>query len=112
VDPQHDLKSFDYIVKGKLKSTRLHLAGNLLPLGLLGLLAVPCIFIDYHLEYEVIVHRNAPEGGEIMRKSYEWSGKKTVGFYYNLTASYDLFVEGLQKTLPEVVKDLANMLPR
>ena len=110
VDPQRDLKSFDYVVRGKLKTTRLHIAGNFVPLGILGLLGMPCIFIDYRLEYEVIVLKNLPEGGEVMRKSYEWEGKKVAGLYYHLTGGYDLFVEALGKTLPQVVADLANIL--
>jgi hypothetical protein len=108
VDPQRDLKTFDYVVRGKLRMTRLHLAGNFLPLGILGLLGMPCIFIDYRLEYDVIVLKNQPEGGEVMRKSYDWEGKKVIGLYWRLTASYDLFVEALNQTLPRVVADIAN----
>ena len=112
VDAQMDLKSFDYVIRGRLKSTRLHMAGNFLPLGILGLLGVPCIFIDFRIEYEIILFKNQQEGGEIFRQTYTWSGKKAVGFYYHLNASYDLLVEALNKTLPQVVTDLARVLPR
>jgi hypothetical protein len=110
VDPQRDLKTFDYVIRGRLKSTRLHLAGNFLPLAFLSVLGLPCVFVDYRIEYEVVLSKNG--GGELMRKTYEWSGKKAVGIYYHWTAAYDLFVEGLSRTLPRVVGDLAGALPR
>src|SRR5262249_18310216 len=115
VDAQRDLKTFDYVIRGRIKSTKLHIVGNAVPLGILMILGFLYVFLDYQIEYEVIMLKNQPEGGEpnqIARKTYEWSGKKVVGLYYHWSAAYDLFVEGLNRTLPEVVSDLANSLPR
>jgi hypothetical protein len=111
IDPQRDLSKFDFVVRGKIKHTRLKVAGNAIPLGLLAILGVPYIFVDYDFEYDVILLRNGGDNAELMRKTYYWSGKKVIGLYYHWTAFYDLFVSGIQKTLPEVVRDLANALP-
>jgi hypothetical protein len=105
---QTDLKTFDYVVMGKLKRTTLVSHGNIVPLGLLGILGAPYVFVSYSIEYEIQLFRPADMSAPVSTNVYTYAGKKVVGLYYNLSAPYDLFVQALEATLPEVVADIGK----
>ena len=111
VDSQRDLSKFDYVIKGKIKRTEMTTHASVLPCGVLAILGVPFFFVEYHFQFEVVLLKNAQSGETLMRKTYDYEGKKVIGLYYHHTAMYDLFTAGLEQTLPQVVQDLAAALP-
>lgn len=110
VNTKVDLREFDYVVTGALKSTRM--AGHLVlvPLATLGILGVPYMFVFYDLEYEVRVAFAQNPANALMAKSYKFSDSRVVGLYYNQSAAFDMFIAGLESTLPNIVDDIANIV--
>ncbi len=107
-----DLKSFDYIVRGKLRATTYELHINIIPLAILGLLGVPYQFPNFELAYEVTVTSAARPDTPIFQETYAFSDSTVIGLYYNQSAAYDMFVAGLEDTLPRVVQDVAVAVKR
>lgn len=105
---QVDLSGFDYVVMGKLRRTHFETHINIVPLGLLSLLGVPYCFVSMDMSYEVDVFRPGSMSVPLAHHTYQFRGSRSVGLYYNLSAYYDLFIEGLEETMPRVVTDLAE----
>jgi hypothetical protein len=103
-----DLRGFDYVVTGKLTNTRFSYHVVMVPLALLGILGVPYTFTFYDLDYEVAVALARDPGAPFMRKTYTFSDSTVVGLYYGQSAAFDMFIGGLEKTLPAVVQDIAQ----
>lgn len=73
--------------------------------GLRG--AVPYQFPSFELAYEVTLTSTANPATPIFQQTYAFSDSTVVGLFYNQSAAYDMFVAGLEDTLPRVVQDLA-----
>ncbi len=98
---------YDYLVRGRLRTTRYSVHSSVLTGVLLGVFGVPCFFTDYYLEYEVELYAGADHSRALMKRSYRFSGSRTGGLYYNAPSAYGLFTRSLEQTLPRVVQDLA-----
>ncbi|MBM4370493.1 MAG: hypothetical protein FJ098_02515 [Deltaproteobacteria bacterium] len=107
VNAKVDLRSFDFVVQGKLKKTRYDQHTNLIPLGVLGLLGMPYTFTSLEMEYEVFLFRARDLATPIITRTYSFEDSTAVGLYYNQSAAFDMFIAGLETTLPQVVSDLA-----
>lgn len=107
VNTKVDLRSFDYVVTGSLKTTRFAAHTNLIPLTLIGILGVPYLFTNYELEYDVAVAPAQDPSRPIMKKTYKFTDSTVVGLYYNHSAAFDMFIGALEQTLPTVVEDVA-----
>lgn len=112
VNTKTDLASYDYVVRGKLRVTSFDLHVNIVPLGILGLLGVPFQFPNFELAYEVSVTSVKNPATPIFVKTYSFSDSTVGGLYYGQSAAYEMFVAGLEQTLPEVVQDVANAVKR
>ena len=107
VNTKVDLRAFDYVVTGSLKTTRFAAHTNLIPLTLIGILGVPYLFTNYELEYDVTVAPAQEPSRHIMTKTYKFADSTAVGLYYNHSAAFDMFIGALEQTLPTVVEDVA-----
>lgn len=107
INSKVDLTTFDYVIMGKLKRTTLKTHVNLIPLALLGIIGVPYAFTNYELEYEIELYRGGRVDEPIYSETYTYRRKKAVGFYYNGSAHFDMFIGGLEDTLPRAVQDIA-----
>lgn len=105
-----DLDSFDYVVKGKLINTKMVTHSNMIPLGLLSIFGVPFIFVNYTLEFEVSLYQGKNIEEPILTRTYLFEDKKVRGMYYGFSAHFDLFMDGLEGLLPDVVQDIANAI--
>lgn len=110
VNTKVDLRGFDYVITGALKKTRFAEHVVLTPLGYLGILGVPFAFAYYDLDYEVVVAPAQNPAEPILRKTYTFSDSRVIGFYYNQSAAFDMFIGGLERTLPTVVEDIATIV--
>lgn len=106
-----DARRFAWQVRGRVLRTHVEAHANPIPLGALGVLGVPYVFVSYEAQYEVQLFRR-DETQPTFTQRYQFSGRRAVGLYYNLSAYRDLFVEGLESTLPQVVQDLAVAMRR
>lgn len=105
---QVDLRRFDYVVMGKLRRTHFEVHINIVPLAVLGVFGAPYCFVSMDMEYEVDLFRRGAMGTPLAHHTYRFHGSRVVGLYYNLSAYYDLFIEGLEGTLPRVVTDISE----
>ena len=106
-----DARRFNWHVRGRVLRTHFASHGNIVPLGLLGILGVPFNFVRYDMEYEVqLFARDDPQPVFVGR--YPFAARRAVGLYYNLSAYHDLVVDALESTLPRVVRDLAVAIHR
>ncbi len=101
------LASFDYVIMGKLKNTKLTQHINMIPLALLGILGAPYIFVNGEMEFEISLYKGGKLDNPLLTKTYTFKDSMVVGLYYNHSAYFDLFIGALEKNLPIVVKDLA-----
>jgi hypothetical protein len=99
----------DYVVVGRIKQTAFRT--DLVPIAAaLSLLGVPWGVSRYHLEYEVALYDARDRTSPIFSRTYDWSGKRTLGAYYNGEWAFALFVAGLEHTLPRVVSDVEDAI--
>lgn len=110
VNAKVDLRSFDFVVHGKVKKTKFARHVNIVPLAVLGLLGVPYDFQSLEMEYEVLVFRSSDLVHPILRRTYSFNDSTAVGLYYNQSAAFDMFIRGLETTLPKVVRDVASVV--
>ncbi len=110
INSKVDLTKFDYVVMGKLKRTKLVNHVNLIPLAVLGIVGAPYAFVNYELEFEIELYRSGNTDAPIFSKSYTYRGKKAIGYYYNYSANFDLFIGGVEETIPRAVRDLAEAI--
>jgi hypothetical protein len=102
-----DIASFDYVVMGKLRKTKLAYHINPIPLVFLAYLGAPYYFTNYEMEYELVVYRGDAIGEPVFEKNYKYRGGRAVGLYYNHSANFDLFIGSIERTLPEAVRAIA-----
>ncbi|MFC1705237.1 hypothetical protein ACFL59_00260 [Planctomycetota bacterium] len=110
VNVKTELSSFDYVVRGKLKNSKLTTHINFVPCALLAILGAPVLFVNYDLELEISAFGGSDPATPVFTKAYYISESKVAGLYYNHNAYYDLFLETLEQTTVKVVKDLAKAL--
>ncbi len=108
IDVKTDLSTFDYVITGKLKTAEMSTHVNIVPLGFLTLLGVPCVFINSWMIIEVSLFKSSDMKNAIMNRNYYTVDSRMVGLYYNHSAYFDLFVGALEEILPRVVDDLAE----
>lgn len=109
-DVEQAPEPFDYLVKGRVIRTLFDEHFNLVPLGLLGPFGVPYRFSDYEMEFEVSVYAAGDLANPVLQETYTFSDEKVGGAYYNHHAAWKMFMAGLEKTLPQVVRDVAAAL--
>lgn len=108
VNTRVELSSYDYVVTGKL--TRRKLSSHVNPIPLLypvSIIGAPFQFVHFDGEFEVSVFSSGSLDKPLMTKTYSIKGTKLAGLYYGHSAAFDLFIGGLEKTLPQVVTDIA-----
>ncbi len=110
INTKVDLRSYDYVVTGKLKKTEFTVHFNIIPLGILGILGVPFVFINYEMDYELSFYRADNMNTAIGTKAYTYSGTKVAGQYYGQEACFDHFIGSLEKSMQQGVLDLATAI--
>ena len=103
-------QDFDYVLSGKLTSTRFHAGQSPIIHLLVGLLGVPYEIASYDLEYEVTLFDTRNPYVPVFQRAYVFKDRRAVGVYYNHEWAYPMFVRGLERTLPQVVGDVAAVL--
>jgi hypothetical protein len=106
----NDGGTYDYLLRGRLRTSRYAIHTSVITGVLLGLLGVPCYFTNYQLEYEVELFSSVDQAHPLMKQTYRWSGSRTGGLYYNSPTAHPLFTRGLEETLPQTVRDVAIAL--
>ncbi len=99
-------RSAEFIVTGRIKRTQLREDTVPLSFLVLGALGVPYGVSHYDLAYEVDLFDVRDRTKPIFSRTYDWHGKRTLGVYYHHQFAYDLFIAGLNDTLPAVIADL------
>jgi hypothetical protein len=112
INTKTELSSYDYVIRGKLRVTTFDLHVNIIPLGILAILGVPYQFPNFELAYEVTVTSSARPATPIFQKTYSFDDSTVIGLYYNQQAAYEMFIKGLEETLPQVVNDVAVAIKR
>ncbi len=112
VNSKTDLRTFDYIVRGKLTKSRLEMHYNLIPLAVLGILGMPYTFYNSEFEIEVSISSAANPDVALLTKTYTHKDSRVQGLYYNHDARYQLFVGVLEKMLPDMVTDLSAQIKK
>jgi hypothetical protein len=102
-----DLDRFDYVLSGQLVSTRFSTNTNIFPLTFLTVLGAPNTFITYEMEFKVALFSRANRSTSMFEQTYRFEGHGLQSLYYGQSAYFDLFIAGLEETLPQVVNDLA-----
>jgi hypothetical protein len=102
--------TYDYMLRGRLRTSRYTIHTSVITGVLLGLLGVPCYFTNYQLEYEVELFTAADQAHPVMKQTYRWGGSRTGGLYYNSPTAHPLFTRSLEDTLPQTVRDVAVAL--
>jgi hypothetical protein len=98
---------YDYLVRGKLRSSRYSVHESLMTAIVAGLVGVPCFFTSLDLEFEVELYSAEDATRPLFTRTYRFADSRIGGIYYNTPSAYGLFVHGLEQVLPEVVRDLA-----
>lgn len=108
INTRINLNSFDFVVMGKLRTTRITQHINIVPLAFLAILGAPYIFVDAVMEFEVSVFRSGNMTKPVYSKTYSFAGSRIVGLYYNHSAHFDLFIGALENMISEAVMDIAR----
>jgi hypothetical protein len=98
---------YDYLVRGRLVETRYQEHASLALALAAGLLGAPCYFTYLDLAFEVSIYRADDQAHPLVAKTYRFHDERIGGLYYNAPSAFGMFVRGLERTLPEVVRDLA-----
>jgi len=103
-------QQYDYVVAGRIHTTRFdeHSSAALAIAG--GLVGVPYVFITYNLAYDITLYDARDRRHALFQRTYGFRDSRAAGLYYNQGWSYPMFVRGLEQTLPEVVFDLAAVM--
>ncbi len=104
------IEQADYYVTGRL--TRSSLRSDTVPIAAwtIGLLGVPYGVVHFDLEYEVAVYDARMPQQPIFVRAYQSRDRRLKGHYYNHDAGYALLVEALGETLPQVVRDISQVI--
>lgn len=105
-----NLGSYDYVIRGKLNKAKLETHVNPIPLGILSIIGAPCVFHNFTLDYDILLFKSTDVTRPIFQKTYHFDKLGLQGMYYGQSARFDLFIGGLEDTLPEVVNDIADNL--
>lgn len=101
------LRSFNYVIMGKILKSEFERHINIIPLAVLGIVGAPYIFVKGEVTFEISLYRTRNMNKPLFTKKYTHTDSKAVGLYYNHNACFDIFIEALESKLVEVVKDLA-----
>lgn len=107
-----NLSEYDYVVKGKLNKSELETHVNILPLGILSLIGAPAAFHNFTLDYEIQLFKADDMSRPLFANTYHRELSMTEGLYYGQSARFDLFIQALEVTLPEVVLDIAGKVKK
>lgn len=108
VNARTSLQDFDYVIRGNVKKTKYKSQTNIIPLAILGLLGTPYMFTNFEIEYEVLLFEPSDLSTPLHRETYTFEDSTPVGLYYNSSAAFDMFIAGLETTIPDVVSDIAD----
>jgi hypothetical protein len=108
INTKTDITGFDYVIMGKLTKTEMKEHANVIPLGVLSYIGAPFVFVKYETEFELELYKSTDMDNPIFKKKYAYSDNGAIGLYYNMSKYYELFVESLEKTLPDAIKDIAQ----
>jgi hypothetical protein len=100
----------DYFVTGRL--TKSALRTDSVPIAAVAgaLFGVPFKIFHFDLEYEIEVWDARIPSQPIFRRTYSAREKRLKGLYYNHDAEFSLLRDGLEETLPQVVRDIAQVI--
>lgn len=96
---------FDYIVEGRMVRSDVRTEANPIPLGVLSFFGAPFIFATGHLSVELDIRETATNQ-VVFTKTYDWSGKRAAGLYYNLGYARSLLEAGLEDIVHQAVDDI------
>jgi hypothetical protein len=100
----------DYVVTGRIVRTRFRVDRVPISHLVFGIFGVPFGSSRYDLEYEVTLYDARDRTTPIFTRTYAWNDRRVLGAYYNHEWAYRLFQGGLEQTLPQVVRDLADVI--
>jgi hypothetical protein len=103
-------RDYDYVLVGRLKRTHFRDDRTGILQLVLGPLGVPTGAAHYNFEYEVTLLDGHDRSRVLFTRVYRFDDKRTLGYFYNRNWAYKMFLGGLNKTVPDVVSDLALAL--
>jgi hypothetical protein len=109
-DPNIIASDFDYVVTGRVFATRLQEDSSGILQIAFGLFGVPYRFARYDLAYEISLFDSRDPSRPVFQHVYRATERVAQGLYYNHGYAYPMFVRGLERTLPEVARDLATLM--
>jgi hypothetical protein len=109
--PRVDPNEADYIVTGRIRETRLDTHESVLLGAVLGLLGVPHYYGRLDVAYEVSLYRSSDRVTPLWRRLYRVSDRRVGGLYYNHGLATPMLTRALERSLPEVIAELAAALP-
>jgi hypothetical protein len=104
---QHD---YDYVLMGRIKRTHFRDDHAGIIDFLLGPFGVPTGSARYDFEYEITLLDGHDRARVILTRAYRFHDKRTLGAWYNRNWAIDMFLRGLNATLPNAVEDIAVAL--
>jgi len=106
LDPQQA----DYFVTGRLVRSSLRSDAFPFAAAALGVLGVPFKVAHYDFQYELALFDARAPQKPIFVHGYRFQDKRVGGLYYNRDAAYSLLQRGLEMTLADAVRDLAQII--
>jgi hypothetical protein len=100
----------DYFVTGRLVRSALRTDSSPIAAVVGAVFGVPFKVFHFDLEYEIEVWDARVPYQPIFRRSYSAREKRVMGLYYNHDAAYSLLRGSLEETLPQAVRDVAQVI--
>lgn len=110
--PRVDAGEADFIVTGRIRETRLDEHESVLLGCALGLFGVPHYYGRLDVTYEVSLYRSSDRATPLWRRTFKVSDRRVGGLFYNHGLATPMLTRALERSLPEVIQEIAQVLPR